>query len=57
VPGTRAIDEPSVSLVTAANADAASRHTAEGADSYPDGPGAVRSDRSNGGSDTAAERT
>ena len=31
VPGTRAIEEPSESPVTSANADAASRHTAVGA--------------------------
>src|SRR3954464_15844452 len=43
VPGTRATVEPTVSYVTSAKADAASRKTAAGACSYPEGPAAVSS--------------
>src|SRR5919202_1773999 len=49
VPGTRATDDPSVSLETAAKAAAASRHTVAGAPSWPEGPGALSSPRRTSG--------
>src|SRR5205823_4564676 len=46
---TRAYDEPSVSLETSANCDAASRHTFAAGSSWPEGPTAIsRSRRSSG---------
>src|SRR5690242_9282483 len=51
VPATRATVEPTESYsISAPNAAAASRKTAAGACSYPDGPGAVRSLRNESGS-------
>ena len=46
---TRANDVPSVSDVTSANAEAASRQMRAGSSSCPDGPGAVSSDRRSSG--------
>src|SRR5215218_973864 len=43
VPGTRATVDPTLSWLTSAKAPAASRKTAAGACSYPDGPAAVSS--------------
>src|SRR5215207_2427990 len=43
IPGTRATVEPTESWVTSAKALAASRKTAAGACSYPEGPAAVSS--------------
>ena len=45
-----------MSYVTSANADAASRNTAAGACSYPDGPAAVSSRRRVSGSGTQAAK-
>ena len=49
VPGTLATVEPTESWVTSAKAPAASRKTAAGACSYPEGPAAVSSFRRDSG--------
>src|SRR4051794_4930514 len=46
---TRAHDDPTTSPETSANPCAASRHARAGSVSYPEGPGALRSDRRTSG--------
>ena len=57
VPLTRAVDDPSASDETSANASPALRHTAAAGASCPDGPGVVSNSRRRSGIGTARQIT